>query len=375
METCDPAARSYLQSCLYAARAAINNGTVDEPRRQKYWKDWCEFTRCWNVSPFLDEVSRSRQADILTAFAVGVREGHYGRGNRITAQSVDRAIRAVGQTFQLACRPDPTKIDGGHQRILPLGRQIATYRREDPPPKPQLAIPVTVIEHMQTRAASLGHATKDGAVVDLCTIAFFFLLRVGEYTMPAANRRTRTVQFRVQDVKFYKNGFIVPNNSPLHVLVQSDGVALCIDNQKNGTRGETIFQHALPGRSICPVCALARRVSAVMQSTHDASYPISLIGNGNNGHITSSHVRVCVRASVTALKLFRQGIKSSDVGAHSLRAGGAMSMKLNGCDLISIMKAGRWTSLTFLTYIHNQVAHLGANITHRMATRVPFFSF
>lgn len=193
--------------------------------------------------------------------------------------------------------------------------------------------------------------------------------------MPAANRRTRTVQFRVQDVKFYKNGFIVPNNSPLHVLVQSDGVALCIDNQKNGTRGETIFQHALPGRSICPVCALARRVSAVMQSTHDASYPISLIGNGNNGHITSSHVRVCVRASVTALKLFRQGIKSSDVGAHSLRAGGAMSMKLNGCDLISIMKAGRWTSLTFLTYIHNQVAHLGANITHRMATRVPFFSF
>ena len=194
--------------------------------------------------------------------------------------------------------------------------------------------------------------------------------------MPAANRRTRTVQFRVQDVKFYKNGFIVPNNSPLHVLVQADGVALCIDNQKNGTRGETIFQHALTGRIICPVCALARRVSAVMQSTSDASNPISLIGHGISGHVTSANVRVCVRASVTALlRLFRQGIKSSDVGSHSLRAGGAMSMKLNGCDLISIMKAGRWTSLTFLTYIHNQVAHLGANITHRMATHVPFFSF
>ena len=193
--------------------------------------------------------------------------------------------------------------------------------------------------------------------------------------MPAANRRTRTVQFRVQDVKFYKNGFIVPNNSPLHVLVQADGVALCIDNQKNGTRGETIFQHALTGRTICPVCALARRVSAVMQSTSDASNPISLIGHGIGGHVTSANVRVCVRASVTALRLFRQGIKSSDVGSHSLRAGGAMSMKLNGCDLISIMKAGRWTSLTFLTYIHNQVAHLGANITHRMATHVPFFSF
>ena len=52
-----------------------------------------------------------------------------------------------------------------------------------------------------------------------------------------------------------------------------------------------------------------------------------------------------------------------------------MAMKLNGCDLITIMKTGRWTSLTFLTYIHNQIAHLGANITHRMARPVPFFSF
>ena len=29
-----------------------------------------------------------------------------------------------------------------------------------------------------------------------------------------------------------------------------------------------------------------------------------------------------------------------------------MSMKLNGCNLISIIKDGLWTSLTFLTYIH-----------------------
>ena len=51
-----------------------------------------------------------------------------------------------------------------------------------------------------------------------------------------------------------------------------------------------------------------------------------------------------------------------------------MSMKLNGCDLITIIKAGRWMSLTFLTYIHNQIVHLGANITHHIETRVPFFS-
>ena len=252
---------------------------------------------------------------------------------------------------------------------------MSSYRREDPPPKPQLAVPVSVIEHMQRLAAGVNHGTRTAVVADLATIAFFFLLRVGEYTMPARSRRTRTVQFRVQDVKFYRNGLIVPNTSSLQALMAADGVALCIDNQKNGTRGETIFQHSLPGNVICPKRALARRVFAVMSAIGDESAPISLFGNGHAGHVTSSMVRSLVRSSVTALGLHRQGIKAADVGSHSLRAGGAMAMKLNGCDLVTIMKSGRWTSLTFLTYIHNQIAHLGANITHRMATAVPFFSF
>ena len=52
-----------------------------------------------------------------------------------------------------------------------------------------------------------------------------------------------------------------------------------------------------------------------------------------------------------------------------------MALKLKGCNLITIMKTGRWTSLTFLTYIHNQIVHLGANVAACMATSVPFFSF
>ena len=45
------------------------------------------------------------------------------------------------------------------------------------------------------------------------------------------------------------------------------------------------------------------------------------------------------------------------VGAHSLRVGGAMAMKVNGVDTETIMKHGRWTGLTFMMYIHNQIAH------------------
>ena len=197
--------------------------------------------------------------------------------------------------------------------------------------------------------------------------------------MPAVNRRTRTVQFRVKDVKFYKNGLLIPNTSPLSLLAQSDGVALCISNQKNGTRGETIYQHALPGRNVCPVLALGRRVFTVMAAASDVEAPISRLGTQDatrgHGHATAAMIRASVRKAVGELQLHRQGIRAEDVASHSLRAGGAMAMKLNGCDLITIMKTGRWTSLTFLTYIHNQIAHLGANVTHRMANPVPFFSF
>lgn len=347
---------------------------MDEPRRRKYWDEWVKFTASsWRASPYLDDCSKERQAAILCAFAVGVRNGDYGLGRRVTTQTVDRAIRAVGQTIQLACRKDPTKVDGGRERIFQLRRLLESYRRTDPPPKPQLAVPVEVVEHLQRQAAATGHGTVSSSIADLATIAFFFLLRVGEYTMPAANRRTRTIQFRVRDVTFYKNNLVVPNTAPLHALLSADGVSLCISNQKNGTRGETIHQHFLRGHAACPGKALARRVHSVMAATGDYDAPISFLGNGK--HATAKMIREEVRRAVRELQLWKKGIKSSDVGSHSLRAGGAMAMKLNGCDLITIMKGGRWTSLTFLTYIHNQIAHLGANITQRMANPVPFFRF
>ena len=50
-------------------------------------------------------------------------------------------------------------------------------------------------------------------------------------------------------------------------------------------------------------------------------------------------------------------------------------MKLNGCNMIQIIKAGRLTGLAFLTYTHNQIAHLGTNIDQHMTTHVHFFSF
>lgn len=50
----------------------------------------------------------------------------------------------------------------------------------------------------------------------------------------------------------------------------------------------------------------------------------------------------------------------------------ALALKLQGIDDTKIMKIGWWTSLTFLQYIHNQIAHLTKDISRKMSIDLPF---
>jgi hypothetical protein len=49
-----------------------------------------------------------------------------------------------------------------------------------------------------------------------------------------------------------------------------------------------------------------------------------------------------------------------------------MAMKLSGATADTIMKVGRWTSSTFLVYIHSQIAALMAGLAQRMVHPVYF---
>jgi hypothetical protein len=128
-----------------------------------------------------------------------------------------------------------------------------------PAPRPQLALPVDTIMNAASSGAHPHLSKLAQATGDLVAIAFYFLLRVGEYTMPAANRRTRTVQFWCQDVRFWKNWSLLPHDGTLAQLLEADSVTMYLDNQKNGDRGATIHHTCVPGW-FCPVKALARRV-------------------------------------------------------------------------------------------------------------------
>ena len=74
------------------------------------------------------------------------------------------------------------------------------------------------------------------------------------------------------------------------------------------------------------------------------------------------------------MNLAQQGIDPDIIGAHSLRAGGAMALKLQNYPDTTIQKMGRWTSSTWLQYIHNQIAHISNGVAADMSKDLPFLN-
>lgn len=251
---------------------------------------------------------------------------------------------------------------------------IEGYRRQDPPPKPKLAVPVEVATTAAKAAILSTHNKLDEAINDLVNIAFYFLLRVGEYTYVSSKKRTRTIQFRVQDITLWRDNHPIPNTAPLAELMAADAATLTISNQKNGTRGELIH-HETIDTDTCPTNSLARRIHHIMAATNDPTTQISAYQPKRHAdlkHVRSSHINTKVKELVELLGYTSAGYDRRSVSSHSLRAGGAMAMKLNGIDRDTIKKFGRWSSDTFLMYIHEQISAFSAGVSKQMSTNIKF---
>ena len=136
--------------------------------------------------------------------------------------------------------------------------------------------------------------------------------------------------------------------------------------------GQTITQYATSGNA-CPVKALAHIVHDIIAAVRTDESLLCLVHTRTGWQdIESSRVVDMVRTTANLLNLRNQAIDPDLIGAHLLRAGGAMALKLHRYDDTTIMKMGRWTSLTFLQYIHNQIAHLSKDISTKMGIPLPF---
>ena len=184
-------------------------------------------------------------------------------------------------------------------------------------------------------------------------------------------RATRTIQFRVCDVGFWKDNTILSRNSTLNLLLSADSATMKITNQKNGRTGQTLHQETTGPQGA--VAALAHRVFHILSNGGtDRQLLCDVFHDDAWISVQSSEIVMAVRNAAKALKLQDRGIDPDMIGAHSLRAGGAMALKIMGYADSTIRKFGRWTSDTWMMYIHSQISKLYEGVAQKMSTPIDY---
>ena len=263
---------------------------------------------------------------------------------------------------------DPRKLEPGKDLDKPFSDLFQQYGDADPPPRPQLALPVATVRWVPDQAGLHPNQPWLQAVADLITLAFFFLLRVGEYT--TQDRETRTVPLRKADIRLWVGD--TPLSAAALPLERQAATAVTISlvNQKNGHKDAIVHHTASTDPTFCPVRAAARRLDHLHAFPPDTPICTYLTSAGTPSRVRSRHIITAIRLAVKGTNV--QGYPEDRVGSHSLRASGAMALKLNGYDDVMIMKLGRWTSNTYLRYIHSQIGALTANVASAMGRALHF---
>ena len=220
----------------------------------------------------------------------------------------------------------------------------------------------------------------DRAIGDLVMIAFYYLLRIGEYTTKAArNNSKQTEEFKLGDVTFFKKDLhgnlrTLPRDAPDDLTATADGATLKLDNQKNGWKGVCVYQEANGDPIHCPVRALGRRYLHLRNNGATKKTILSAyFSNGKRFDVTAEHVSAALKLAAAALEYpIVKGIPIKRINTHSLRSGGDNALALAGYSDTQIQKMGRWRGATFKEYVRNELACFSTNMSKDMKQKFGF---
>ena len=121
------------------------------------------------------------------------------------------------------------------------------------------------------------------------------------------------------------------------------------------------------------MASLARRVHHILSNNGtEENLLCDILHNDAWSEIQSAEIVAAVRSASKSLKLQEKGIDPDLIGAHSLRAGGAMALKIMGYPDSTIRKFSRWASDTWQMYIHSQISQLYEGVAAKMSTPIPY---
>ena len=190
------------------------------------------------------------------------------------------------------------------------------------------------------------------AIAQMIGIAFYFLLRPGEYTATASD----TTPFRLQDVQLFLGPMrLNVMTTPIHHLRLASFATLTFTTQKNGIAGEVIGLGRSGHNQFCPVLLIVERVIHLRHYNAPAETPLATYYDttGKSHNISPKCISDILKLATRFLgPTF--GLSPDDISASSLRASGAMALLCAKVDSSTIRLIGRWRSNEMFRYLHTQ---------------------
>ncbi len=358
----------HLKKCyasdFYLADEAFRTGRLEATTKNRadHWSHWIQYVKPLGIDPYLQETLFQWKLRALTGFAARARQGCFGAGRKIKACTVSEYLASIGQTIALASRTNPLKVAGSNKYLPRIQISLDGWKQQDLPTIKKLPVESDVPELLTIKGQISGSA-KDNAIGDLTTIAFYYLLRVGEYTTKTMRPNTkRTMQFKMEDITFFKlntNGQLecLPRSASNADILSADGATLKLENQKNGYKGVCIYQESNGDAIHCPVHTLGCRFIHIRENKGGPKTFICAYWHKTKQHnVTAEDISQSLKVAAAALNYpSLRGIPIKHIDTHSLRIGGACALALSGFSDMHIQKMGRWKGDTFKEHVREEL--------------------
>jgi hypothetical protein len=213
------------------------------------------------------------------------------------------------------------------------------------------------------------------AIADMICLGFFFLCRPGEHTLTKDN-----TPFTLNDVTLYRSNHTYTYLSCDPVECDNGtAVTMTFTTQKNGVKNETIRNGFTGHPLVCPVRALARRLTYhhIHNSPPDTPLCAFYTREGRRRHVTSRHITLALRNTLKLLHTEGQclNIKPEEIDARSLRSGGATAMLCAEIDKDLTQLQGRWKSDAMIRCLHMAAAPIVDKFAQKMLAAGDFSFF
>ena len=373
METLPASARDEFRTDLRAAQAEVLAGVVaqrsDTDRR--IWREkWVPFCQSLGYDPYLTGVADP--VPIVQVFFRRVRDGRLAlEKHAIRARSAEAYLRAVGQTCARLGKKD-VRLDSTGNIDFRLQRQLKYYKNQDPESSRRQPFPVELLHTATARLTALG-TPKALAIVNMMWIAFYFLMRPGEF----CDSGTSSHPFLFRDVTLKAGNLKLDLRRSTEAQLRSATfVTLTFSDQKSAVRGERVGHGRSGTTKACPVESVVDRVIYLRRIGAPDTAPLCSFSFAPGGpllQLKSKDFTDTLRVEA-AFCSEQYGINPKDVSVGCFRTTGAMALFCANVDSSRIRLLGRWNSWTMLRYLHLQSDTAMNSLARRMMNGGSFLS-